>query len=107
MSAANARTLVHRARSRSARIAARTARPARGGRERRRIGAAVRADREHRQQLLQIAAPAARAGGRLAVAGEELEVLAARAALVFVERHSHTLLERAPAGRRRLALSGV
>ena len=85
------RTLVDRARSRPARIAARTARAAGRG-ERRGVAApAVGTDGKHRQELLQVHALAGRAAGRLTSARQILELPAAAAALVFEEWHPTTL----------------
>ena len=82
-------TSVHRAGSRTARIAAHTA------------GASGRVERlrartsgihgEHRKQLLQIGAATGGAGRRFAAACEVFEVMTAAAALVFEKRHVYSL----------------
>src|SRR5207247_5037036 len=58
-----------------------------GRRVRERLRRRARLRGEHRQQLLQIDAGAGRAAGRLPLAGQVLEVMAATAAFVFKKRH--------------------
>ena len=79
------RPLVHRAGARASRIAATAAGAHRPIRER--FRGAARLGGEDRHQLLQIRALASRTRGRLAVACEVFEVLAAAAALVFKKGH--------------------
>src|SRR4051812_11460731 len=86
--------LIHRARPRPARVAARATGPAGRG-KRRRTGPPACVDGKHRQEFLQVGALTGRTGRRLPFPGEMFELAAAAAALVFVERHGDTLLERA------------